>query len=119
MNYKKLLVSHQKKIAIWGIGYIGLSTMIYFAKKKINCVGYDIDQKKVNQINNRKLPMSDLKNWYGFNLSEFVKKKFITATNDYKKLLSKDFLVHFIAIPTEKNGKPYFKILFEVLKKNL
>ena len=47
--------------------------------------------------------MSDLKkNWYGFNLSEFVKKKFITATNDYKKLLSKDFLVHFIAIPTEK-----------------
>ena len=57
--------------------------------------------------------MSDLKNWYGFNLSEFVKKKFITATNDYKKLLSKDFLVHFIAIPTEKNGKPYFKILLK------
>ena len=35
MNYKKLLVSHQKKIAIWGIGYIGLSTMIYFKKKLI------------------------------------------------------------------------------------
>ena len=91
--------------------------MIYFAKKKVNCVGYDIDLEKINQINNGKLPMPDLKNWYGFNLSEFTKKKFISATNNHRKLLTDDFLAHFVAVPTEKNGKPYFKILFEVLKK--
>lgn len=117
INYKRLLTTRKKKIAVWGTGYIGLSTMIYFAKKKVNCVGYDIDLEKINQINNGKLPMPDLKNWYGFNLSEFTKKKFISATNNHRKLLTDDFLAHFVAVPTEKNGKPYFKILFEVLKK--
>ena len=35
MNYKSLLKSKKFKIAVWGTGYIGLSTMVYFAKKKI------------------------------------------------------------------------------------
>ena len=37
MNYKKLLKSKKFKISVWGTGYIGLSTMVYFSKKKINC----------------------------------------------------------------------------------
>ena len=32
MNYKNLLKSKKYKIAVWGTGYIGLSTMVYFAK---------------------------------------------------------------------------------------
>ena len=39
MDYKKLLRSKKFKIAVWGTGYIGLSTMVYFSKKKIKCVG--------------------------------------------------------------------------------
>ena len=50
MNYKSLLKSKKFKIAVWGTGYIGLSTMVYFAKKKIKCVGYDIN--KDNVLNN-------------------------------------------------------------------
>lgn len=117
MSYKQLLKSNKKKIAIWGTGYIGLSTMIYYAQKNIQCVGYDINEKKIKQINKGKIPMPDLKNWYGFNINKFAKKKYISATNDYRKIITNDFLVHFIAIPTEKDGKPYFKILFNVLKK--
>ena len=39
------------------------------------------------------------------------------ATSKYNELLTENFLAHFIAIPTEKNGKPYFKALFDVLSK--
>lgn len=116
-NYKKLLTTRKKKIAIWGTGYIGLSTMIYFAKKKIRSVGYDIDSKKIKQINSGQLPIPELKNWFGFNIKKFARKKYISATNDFKELIKDEFLVHFIAIPTEKDGKPYFDILFDVLKK--
>ena len=28
INYKRLLTTRKKKIAVWGTGYIGLSTMI-------------------------------------------------------------------------------------------
>ena len=35
MNYRNKLILGEKKIAVWGTGYIGLSTMVYFSKKKI------------------------------------------------------------------------------------
>ena len=47
INYKKLLKSKKYKIAVWGTGYIGLSTMVYFSKRKVKCLGYDIDKTKV------------------------------------------------------------------------
>ena len=37
------------------------------------------------------------------------------ATYSYNDLIADDFLVHFIAIPTEKDGKPYYKPLLNVL----
>ena len=37
------------------------------------------------------------------------------ATSNYNDLITEDFLVHFVAIPTERNGKPYFKPLMSVL----
>ena len=75
MNYKKLLRSKKFKISVWGTGYIGLSTMVYFSKKKINCIGYDIDNKKVRKINSGILPLADLKDWFGFDIKPLVKKK--------------------------------------------
>ena len=114
---KKLFLSKKKKIAVWGTGYIGLSTMIYFAKKNVKSVGFDVDSKKVKQINSGILPIPELKNWFGFDIKQLSKKKMIFATNDYNDILKDDYLVHFVAIPTEKNGKPYFEILFEVLKR--
>ena len=36
MKYKNLLKSKKFKIAVWGTGYIGLSTMVYFAKKELS-----------------------------------------------------------------------------------
>ena len=115
MNYKSLLKGKKFKIAVWGTGYIGLSTMVYFAKKKIKCTGYDINAEKIRKINSGTLPLADLKKWFGFDIKGLVKQKYLKATSNYKDLISEDFLVHFIAIPTEKNGKPYYKPLINVL----
>ena len=115
MNYHKLLKTKKFKIAVWGTGYIGLSTMVYFAKKKIKCVGYDINKEKIKKINSGVLPLADLKSWFGFDIKNLVKTNYLKATSDHKKLITEDFLVHFIAIPTEKNGKPFYKPLMNVL----
>ena len=116
MKYKNLLKSKKFKIAVWGTGYIGLSTMVYFAKKKIKCVGFDINKKKIEKINSGSLPLEDLKKWFGFDIRGLVRQKYLKATSDYKTLITEDFLVHFIAIPTEKDGKPYYKPLMSVLE---
>ena len=115
MNYKSLLKSKKFKIAVWGTGYIGLSTMVYFAKKKIKCIGYDINKEKIKKINSGTLPLEDLRKWFGFDIRGLVKQNYLKATSNYKNLINKEFLVHFIAIPTEKDGKPYYKPLMSVL----
>lgn len=116
MNYKDLLKSKKFKIGVWGTGYIGLSTMVYFSKKNIKCVGYDIDKKKVKKINSGIIPLADLESWFGFDIKNLVKKGYLKATSNSSDLVSEEFLAHFIAVPTEKNGKPFYKPLMNVLK---
>ena len=116
MNYKNLLKSKKYKIGIWGTGYIGLSTMVYFSKKNIKCVGFDINKEKVRKINSGIIPLKDLEKWFGFNIKKMVKKGYLKATTNPDDLISEKFIAHFIAVPTEKDGKPYYKPLMSVLK---
>ena len=115
MNYKNLLKSKKFKIGIWGTGYIGLSTMVYFSKKNIKCVGFDINKEKVRKINSGIIPLKDLEKWFGFNIKKMVKNGYLQATTNPDDLISEKFIAHFIAVPTEKDGKPYFKPLMSVL----
>ena len=65
MNYLENLKKGKSKIAVWGSGYIGLSTMAFFSKKNISCVGFDVNKEKVKTINSGKLPIKELKEWFG------------------------------------------------------
>lgn len=114
-DYKNLLKNKNYQICIWGAGYIGLSTAVYYAKKNIKCLLIDVDIDKVKQINAGTLPIPELKSWFGFDIKSLIKKKLIKASTNFNEAISANYLVHFIAIPTEKNGKPYLKILFNVL----
>ena len=116
MNYKNLLKSKKYKIGIWGTGYIGLSTMVYFSKKNIKCVGFDINKEKVRKINSGIIPLKDLEKWFGFDIKKIVKKGYLKASTNPNDLISEKFIAHFIAVPTEKDGKPYYKPLMSVLK---
>lgn len=115
--YSQFLKKKIKSIGVWGTGYIGFSTMMYYAESNINVIGYDINSEKVDSINNGNIPLKDLKDWFNFDIKNLVKEKNIIATNNYKDLINEDVIVHFIAIPTEKDGKPYFSILEDVIKK--
>jgi len=117
MNIKKKLLNKKINLAVWGTGYIGLSSMVYFAQKGVICKGFDVDKNKVKKINKGELTIPELKNWFNIDIKRLSKNHLLSATSNYKNLLSNKYKVHLIAIPTEKNGKPYFDILFNILKK--
>ena len=48
-----------QNISVIGLGYVGLPICIEFAKK-FNCVGYDIDTKKIDLLNNSIRPLDDI-----------------------------------------------------------
>ncbi len=46
--------SHFNQIAIVGLGYVGLPLCIRFCESGINVIGLDVDQDKVDAINDGK-----------------------------------------------------------------
>ena len=43
-------MSHQRKIAVIGLGYVGLPVAVAFARSGVPVVGFDIDRKRVEEL---------------------------------------------------------------------
>ena len=126
MNLAKELKGGKRGIAIWGVGYIGYSSMAHFARVGIRCLGYDVNEERVKQINeNGKIKPSNLPNidfWLGFDVAPLFLDGLIKATHNYKDLITNEYLVHLVAVPTEKvnelsEHKPYTGYLKDVFEK--
>jgi nucleotide sugar dehydrogenase len=114
---RKQLLQGEKSIGAWGTGYIGFSTMANYAVNGVRCIGTDISRDRVETINSGTLPVSNMQYWLGFDIGPLVRAGLIRATTNWKELLSKDVAVHFVAVPTEKEGKPQDEALLDVLYK--
>ena len=117
MTLKEKLLSGEKSIGIWGIGYIGYSSMAHFANRGVRCLGTDIDADKVGQINQGVLPIRNIEYWLGFDTKPLVTSGMMKATTEWQQLISEDIPVHLICIPTEKDDVPYDGILIDVIEK--
>lgn len=116
MKFYKNIINKKKPICVWGCGYIGLSTLGYYAKKEINSIGYDVNKELVKNLNEGQIKNDDFKKWIGFDLKKIIKKKKLIFTNSIQDLKKINPEIHFICIPTEKNGKPLSTILLKTLE---
>ena len=93
------------KIAVVGIGYVGLSIAILLAQKN-EVIAVDVEKEKVDLINNRKSPIKDKE------ISEYLREKSLNleATTDADRAYKDaDFVV--IATPTNYDTeKNYFDV---------
>jgi UDP-N-acetyl-D-mannosaminuronate dehydrogenase len=99
---RKQLLEGKKKIAVWGAGYIGFSTMVNFAAEGVSCVGTDVSERLVSTINSGKTPVSNMEYWLGFDSKYLIDSGMMMATVDWRKVISHEFAVHMIAIPPRK-----------------
>jgi len=82
-----------KKVAVIGLGYIGLPTLVAIAKtKKYEVVGFDIDQKKINLIKSGKSPIEDS------DVSSYVKNNRLKISS--RDNILKDADVFIVCVPT-------------------
>ncbi len=84
------LVNKKEKIAVVGLGYVGLPLAVHMAAQ-FKVVGFDINAKKVLELAQHRDPCKELKN------SDF-KNKDIIFTNDQDILKEAKFYI--IAVPT-------------------
>jgi nucleotide sugar dehydrogenase len=114
---RKRLLKGDRKVAVWGTGYIGFSTMANFAANGVSCVGTDVIHSVVDAINAGRIPIPNLEYWLGFPVESLVRSGMMRATTNWKDLIKKDIAVHMIAIPTEKKDAPWDEALIDVVKK--
>jgi len=102
------------KILVVGLGYIGISTALYFSKAGAEVHGMDLDINKLNQINLGEMPQKDLEEWLDFKPKKYLKK--LKVSHVSSPLTNNIYDAIFIAVPTEKDGEPWFDPLENVIE---
>ena len=91
-NIYEGLISGKEKIALVGLGYVGMPIAVEFAKH-VPVIGFDINEKRINEYKNG----IDSTNEVG----EAIKNTKVEFTADPKKLKEARFIV--VAVPTPVN----------------
>ena len=94
MDMYEKIVEKKDKIAVVGLGYVGMPLAVAFAKK-VDVIGYDINTKKIELYKSGIDPTNEVGN-------EQIKKSSVEFTSDEIKLREAKFII--IAVPTPINS---------------
>ncbi len=90
MNVYESLVSRQSKLALVGLGYVGMPIAVAFAEV-LNVIGFDINEKKIKNYNDGIDPTGEVG-------EDVIKKTTVEFTSDPQRLSEAKFII--VAVPT-------------------
>ena len=93
MSLYEKIVSGEEKIALVGLGYVGMPIAVAFAKK-VKVIGYDLNSEKIRLYKDGIDPTNEVGN-------EVIKSTKVEFTSDEKRLGEAKF--HIVAVPTPVN----------------
>lgn len=94
MNLYKKILNKEEKVAVIGLGYVGMPLAVAFAKK-VDVIGYDINSKKIDLYESGIDPTNEVGN-------DAIKETTVEFTSDESKLKEAKF--HIVAVPTPINS---------------
>jgi len=114
MNLYEKLKSGNEKLAIIGLGYVGMPLAVAFSKK-VKTIGFDVSKEKIETYMQGIDPTKEVGD-------EEIKKCAVEFTHDEAKLKEAKFYI--VAVPTPLTGdnRPdltYIKSASEMVGKNL
>ena len=108
----------KNKIAIFGLGYVGLPLAVELGKK-FDTIGYDINYKRIKDLN------KGLDSTKEFSKEYIKSSKNLIITNQINKLTDRSIFIITVPTPIYKNKKPDFRnlidatmVIAKIIKKN-
>jgi len=101
------------KIAVVGLGYVGLPLSLQFARAGVNVLGLDVDKQKVEALNAGK---SYIKHIEPADIAEAVNAGHFTASVDFSKIRESDAVIICVPTPLNKNREPDISYIVETGK---
>ena len=99
---KEKLKSKRAKIAVMGLGYVGLPLAVEFSKNGFNVIGYDISIDAVSKINQG---ISYITGIPDKTIKDMIKGTF-QATTESNLLKDVDFIIVCVPTPLQKDKTP-------------
>lgn len=110
MNYTEVLIEKLENktatIGVLGLGYVGLPLAVEKAKAGYKVIGFDIQEEKVQKINNGENYIGDV---LPADLKELTKSKQLIGTNDFSKISEVDALAICVPTPLDIYKQPNMK----------
>lgn len=97
------LANKEATIGIVGLGYVGLPLGLGFTAKKYKVLGLDVDQKKVDLINQG---VSYIEHIDGSTIKDAVNSGLLTASADFSEAVSCDALILCVPTPLNRHHEP-------------
>lgn len=88
------IVTGKDSIAVIGMGYVGMPIAVAFAEKKINVIGFDINQRKIAEYNKGIDPTHEVGD-------DVICHSSVKFTSDEKEIRNAKFII--VAVPTPVN----------------
>jgi len=119
MDLRILIRTKKAKVAIIGMGYVGLPHAIEIANCGFSVSGLDIKKERVESLNKGKSYIKDIKDK---DLQEIIKRKKFKAFNNFEPLRTADIVIICVPTPLDKYKIPdisYIQNSAEEVKKHL
>ncbi len=104
---------YNMKIAIVGLGYVGLPLSLQFARSGVSVVGLDIDNAKVEALNAGK---SYIKHIESEAIQEMLKNGRFAASTDFGRVSEMEAVIICVPTPLNKNREPDISYILETGK---
>lgn len=98
------------KIAVIGLGYVGLPLSLQFARAGVEVLGLDIDPSKVESLNAGR---SYIKHIESSAIAEAAKSGRFSAATDFSRLRGVEAAIICVPTPLNKNHEPYFSFIIQ------
>ena len=100
----------QPKIAVVGLGYVGLPLSLQFARSGVLVLGLDIDPVKVDALNQGR---SYIKHVPAETVAEQVSARLLSATTDFARVKEVEAVIICVPTPLNKNREPDISFILQ------
>lgn len=115
MSLYQKLINKEEKLALVGLGYVGMPIAVAFAKKGLNVIGFDLNKAKIDLYKSGIDPTKEVGD-------DVIKNTTLEFTSDPAKLKEAKYIIVAVPTPVNADHTPDLKPVIgasEIVGKNL
>jgi UDP-N-acetyl-D-glucosamine dehydrogenase len=111
-DLKNKIEKKQARVAVIGLGYVGLPLALLYTEQKFSVTGFDIDARKVSILDQGgsyiyRIPATDI---------QAAKKSGFSATAEYSRLMEMDAIIICVPTPLNEYHEPDLSFITDTAK---